>query len=423
MSQIDYDVLVIGAGLAGLTAARKLHAQGLSCLVLEATDRVGGRIKTDNVDGFLLDHGFQVFLSAYPEARRVLDYEALGLKPFFNGALVWTGDGLQKLADPWRHPVEGVQSIYNKVGVLRDKLKVGELRQKLASQHENDYLRNPETTTLEALKAFGFSKGMIDTFFRPFLGGIFLESELSTSSRFFEFVFRMFALGEAMLPAEGMEAIPRQLAASLPSGAIRLNSRVVELKPGRVQLEGGEQLSAHAILLATDAVDASRLRPDISPKPFNAVHCLYFSAPVAPTREAILALNGVPGKLVNNLCVPSLVSATYAPKGQHLISVSLLRNGMSPDSLEQAVLLELQEWFGEQVNTWRHLKTYTIQRALPCLSLPEASLPPSHPALPQGLFSCGDYLDTPSINGAIATGRRAAEAILTALRQPAGLNL
>jgi protoporphyrinogen oxidase len=419
MSHSQYDVLIIGAGLAGLTAAHRLQAQGVRCLVLEASDSVGGRVKTDVVDGFLLDHGFQVFLNAYPEAQAILDYEALGLKPFFNGALVWTGDGLHKLADPWRHPVEGVQSIYNKVGSLKDKLKVGELRQKLVSQPDDAYRVNPETTTLQALRNFGFSENMIDTFFRPFLGGIFLESDLLTSSRFFEFVFRMFSLGEAVLPAQGMQAIPRQIAAHLAADTLRLNSRVVHMEPGQVRLESGETLTAQAILLATDASDAARLRSEIPAKPFNCVHCVYFSAPKAPTHEAILVLNGIPGKLVNNLCVPSLVAPTYAPAGQHLISVSVLRNGLEPQQLVSAVLSELQEWFGEEVQDWHHLKTYTIQRALPCVTIPGNTVPPTQPALPQGIFSCGDYLDTPSINGAMATGRRAAEAILKALKTPA----
>lgn len=419
MSHSQYDVLIIGAGLAGLTAAQYLQTQDVQCLILEASDSVGGRVKTDVVDGFLLDHGFQVFLNAYPEAQRVLDYETLGLKPFFNGALVWTGDALHKLADPWRHPVEGVQSIYNKVGSLKDKLKVGELRQKLVSQPDDAYRVNPETTTLQALRDFGFSENMIDTFFRPFLGGIFLESDLFTSSRFFEFVFRMFSLGEAVLPAQGMQAIPRQIAGRLPADTIRLNSRVVHIEPGQVRLENGETLMAQAILLATDATDAAHLRAEIPTKSFNSVHCVYFAAPKAPTHEAILVLNGIPGKLVNNLCVPSLVAPTYAPAGQHLISVSVLRNGLEAEQLVQAVVAELQEWFGEEVLEWRHLKTYDIQRALPCVTIPESTVPPTQPALPEGIFSCGDYLDTPSINGAMTTGRRAAKAILKALKAPA----
>ncbi|WP_373531147.1 FAD-dependent oxidoreductase [Vampirovibrio sp.] len=419
MSQTPYDVLIIGAGLAGLTAARLIFEQGFSCLVLEASDSVGGRVKTDQHEGFLLDHGFQVLLSAYPEARALLNYNFLALKPFYNGSLIWTGHDFQKVADPWRHPVDGLQSVYNKIGTLKDKLKVAELRQKLITQPADAYWTSPETTTREYLKAFGFSEGMVDVFFRPFLGGIFLEPDLATSSRFFEFVFRMFSTGDVVLPAEGMGAIPRQLAEGLPEDAIFLNRRVSSVQPDGVRLETGELVQAKCVLVATDALDALSLLPQTTPRSFNQAHCLYFAAQTAPLDLPILALNGVSGQLVNNLCVPSLVAPSYAPEGQHLISVSVLENSLQPEPLVKAVIEELRVWFGDSVDEWRFLKAYPIRRALPRFTVPPNTLTPQPVQLAPGLFSCGDYLDTPSINGAMATGRRAANAILEALKAPA----
>ncbi len=418
MSNTPNDVLIIGAGLAGLTAARLLSERGVRVTVLEASSSVGGRVKTDEVEGFLLDRGFQVLLTAYPEAQALLDYKKLQLKPFFNGALVRGPEGMSKVADPWRHPIEGVQSIYNKIGDFRDKLKVGELRQKLISQGETAYLNTPEITTLQYLKNFGFSDNMIELFFRPFLGGIFLESQLNTSSRFFEFVFRMFSNGDVAIPAMGMQAIPRQLAASLPEGTVRLNTRVTAIQPGEVTLENGDVLAASAILLATDAHDAHQLFGSAVPeRAFNEVHCLYFAAPKAPVTDPILVLNALRGEFINNLCVPSLLSAQYAPAGQHLVSVSVLENGLDAEQLLNALRGELKDWFGASVDAWRHLKTYTIRRALPNLALPENPLTIQPCPLGEGIFSCGDYLDTPSINGAMATGRRAAEEIWFALQR------
>lgn len=420
MSQPQNDVLIIGAGLAGLTAARLLSQQGLSCQLLEATESVGGRVKTDTVEGFLLDRGFQVLLSAYPECQALLDYERLNLKPFYNGSLIWTGQGFEKVADPWRHPWDAVQSVGNSIGTLMDKFKVAKLRQQVLSGSDSACFQSPETTTLIYLRDFGFSESMIERFFRPFLGGIFLESELATSSRFFEFVFRMFALGDVVLPAQGMQAIPQQLADGLPQGTLRLNAKVTCIEPGQqggqVTLASGETLSAKAILLATDAADATELCPTLTHRDFNRVHCLYFAAPTAPLDLPILALSAQPGSLVSNLCVPSLVSPAYAPAGQHLISVSVLHTELSNDALVAAVQKELRGWFGEALDTWRFLKAYTIHKALPRLTIPENTLTQAPARLGDGIFHCGDYLDTPSINGAMATGRRAAQAILESLK-------
>lgn len=416
MSKIEFDTLIIGAGIAGLSAARVLQENGLSCLVLEATDQVGGRVKTDQVDGFLLDHGFQILLTAYPEAQKLLDYPALELHEFFNGASIWMEDNFQKVADPWRHPVEGIQSIYSAVGTLKDKLKVAELREKLLRMSNAECMSEPETTTEAFLKDFGFSQQMIQNFFRPFFSGIFLEPNLATSSRLFKFIFRMFSKGTAVLPANGMGAIPQQMAATLLPGSVRLNAPVAELSPGAVRLSNGEIITAKTVLLATDAFSASRLLPDLKIPEFNAVHCLYFSAITSPINEPILVLNGTGEGLVNNLCVPNLVASHYAPAGKHLISVTVLGQQPDPDALFAHVKSELIHWFGEQVAEWQPLKRYFIPQALPRVTLPEQSLRPHELRVEQGLYLCGDYLDTPSLNGAMESGQRAAEAILQELK-------
>ena len=233
------DVLIVGAGLAGLCCARRLHQQGKRFLIVEASDGIGGRIRTDMVQGFRLDRGFQVFLTSYPEAMQQLDYKALRLKPFLPGALVRYRGRFHQLADPWRRPSAILPSMISPIGSFADKLRVARLRFRLLRGRVEDRFQDPETTTIQALQESGFSDSMIDRFFRPFLGGIFLDQELQTSSRMFQFVFRMFSLGNACLPEEGMEAIPRQLADGLPPNSIRFGTPVTQVWQDGVRLDSG----------------------------------------------------------------------------------------------------------------------------------------------------------------------------------------
>ena len=215
----DGGVYVVGAGLAGLRCARRLHEKGVAATVLEASDGVGGRVRTDRVDEFLLDRGFQVLLTAYPEARDALDYRELELHPFYPGAMVQTGGKLVTVADPFRRRWDGLRTALAPVGSLSDKLKVTKLRRRVTSGSLEELFARPETTTREALAADGFSETIVDRFFRPLFGGVLLDRELGTSSRMFEFVYRMFSLGDAALPTRGMGAIPEQLAGGLPRAA------------------------------------------------------------------------------------------------------------------------------------------------------------------------------------------------------------
>ncbi len=408
-------VLIVGAGLAGLSCAWDLHKEGISFQILEASDSVGGRVKTDVVKGFLLDRGFQVLLTAYPEAQAIFDYPALALKKFYPGALVRVDERWHRLADPFRHPIDAVKDIFSPVGTLADKLRIARLRQRVISGKSDELFNRHETSTLTALHRDGFSNSFIQTFFRPFLGGVFLEPELNTSSRVFEFLFRMFSLGDTALPANGMRALPEQISSRLPADAITLNTPVTIVTKNSVSLGSGEILPADAVVIATDGNAAAKLlgkRPSRS----QPVACLYFAADRPPFDDPLLVLNGNGDGPINNLCVPSLVSSSYAPAGATLISATVLQpERFASAQLESLVRAQLSVWFDYRVSKWEHLKTYWIDRALP-------QQPPGRldhfGHLANGLYVCGDHTENSSINGALKSGRLVAEAVASHLSKP-----
>ncbi len=412
---VSTDVIVVGAGLAGLCCARALVEAGLEVVVLEASDRAGGRVRTDEVDGFLLDRGFQVLLTAYPEAARVLDYAALDLRPFSPGSLVRCDGAFHRLADPWRRPLDAARGLLAPVGSLADKLRIRTLRREVTRPPLDTLFERPETTTEAALRTRGFSDRMIDRFFRPFLGGVFFDRELRTSSRMLEFVFRMFSLGDSALPARGMEAIPRQLAGALPSGSLRPNAPVGAIEGREVVLESGERVRGRAVVVATEAPRAARLIGVRDPGSRSAT-CVYFAAPRAPIDEPILILDGDEAGRVNNVCFPSSVAPSYAPEGRALVSATVIGSVQDDDEqLARSIAGELRAWFGDEVDSWKHLRTYRIEHAQPDLASVPGRRDSASCSVADGVFICGDHCDTASIQGAMVSGRRAAEAVARSL--------
>lgn len=400
------DAVIIGGGLAGLACAHRLHEAGRCFVLCEAADRIGGRVATDVIDGFRLDRGFQVLLTAYPEARRLLDYDALDLRRFYPGALVRHNAKWHRVADPFRHPIDGVRGAFNPIGSFLDKLRVGWSRTGGFDFSKHD----PNLTTLEALRAEGFSDSMIERFFRPFLGGVFLENRLDTTVRKLEFVMKNFAQGDTAIPAKGMAEIPIQLANKLPSPAIRLNSPVVGVDGNKVRLASGQIFSAKTIVMATEAGGAARLlgQPE-PPVEFNGVACLYFTAPTAPVHEPILLLNGEGAGPINNLTVLSAVSPDYAPPGRHLISISVVDSDAAASAdLEKRVRRQLVDWFGTTTNSWELLRIDRIPHAIPT----QREAPAKAARLGGGLYQCGDHCGIASLNTALASGTAAAEAVL-----------
>ena len=408
-------VVIIGAGLAGLSCAIALYDKGIPFVIVESTDRVGGRVATDKLQGFTLDRGFQVLLTAYPECKKMLDYEKLKLSNFTPGALVFQGGHLHTVADPFRVPLAVVPTLLSPIGSLADKMKVWVLKEDLIDKPLADIFSRGETQTREELKKLGFSQEFIQRFFTPFFGGIFLESDLTTSSKMFEFVFSMFSQGHAALPADGMQAIPEQLVSKIPADAVMLNSRVINVGDDFVELDSGRTLKARAIVVATDGPEANKLLKGVPPVESHAVTCLYYEAGEPPVKDPMLLLNGSGKGKVNNVCVPTNVAPSYGNGKTHLVSVSVLGNPFNDDQADTAVKNELQEWFGSNAATWRLLRIYRIVNALPDQKPPKLEKAQRDVQLSKGLFVCGDHRDNGSLNGALASGKRAAEAVIAEL--------
>jgi phytoene dehydrogenase-like protein len=412
MSQID--VIIIGGGLAGLCCARHLHAEGIPFLLLEGSDGVGGRVRTDEHEGFLLDRGFQVLLTAYPEAASVLDYDALELCAFVPGAMVRKDGQFFRLTDPWRDSGSWLRNLFSPVGSLADKLRMSRMRSEVMGRSIEEIFDEPETSTRQALERRRFSPRMIDEFFKPWFGGIQLDPKLGASSRMFEFVFRMMSEGDVAVPALGMGRIPAQIAAALPAESVRLNARVTQIEGRTVTLAGGETLTAGSIVVATEGPESNRLLRVKLSVPSRSVTCLYFAAPEAPVDEPILVLSGSGRGLINSLTVMSNVSPEYAPDGQHLISVSVIGTPTRDQrSLLTNVTGQLKRWFGSGAGHWRFLRMYQIDHAQPVVVPLEWAQPVR---VEPGIYTAGDYRATPSIQGAMESGRRAAEALIRDLR-------
>ncbi|MCZ4224804.1 NAD(P)/FAD-dependent oxidoreductase [Pedobacter rhodius] len=406
------EVIIIGAGLAGLTAAKVLKNAGKSVLVFEASDGVGGRVRTDEVDGFLLDRGFQVLLTAYPEAKKLLDYKALDLRSFDPGALILDKNKVSKIGDPLRQPGSLLSTLFSKAGTFADKLRILKLKLKLNGKSLTDIFAAQEMTTALYLKKQGFSSLIINKFFRPFFTGIFLEDKLQTSSRMFEFVFKMFGEGNAAVPSKGMGMIPLQLAACLSPNELLLNNRISTVEPGSVTTTNGESYTADFVIIATDQLNLPFPHRK-NAKNFCSVTNVYFTAEHKPFNEPLIALNSLPGKLVNNIAVMNTISKDYSKNRQALISLSLIGDHSNKDEklLQQEILEELKYWYADALS-WKHLKTYHINYALPNDDQVTNELAADETALNKQCYFCGDYLLNGSINAAMKSGRIAAEVII-----------
>lgn len=401
-------ISIVGAGLAGLAAAVTLVDRGNEVTVFEASDDVGGRVRTDVVDGYRLDRGFQIFLTAYPVAQRVFDYDALDLRRFNAGSFVQLDSGRVLVGDPLRRPGDLLPTVQAPVGSVLDKVRLLQWRRSVMSGSVDDIWRRAECTTAARFADLKFSDDFVEQFLGPLFTGITLDPKLQITSRFTEFVFRMLSSGFGAVPLDGMGALGAQLAGRLNADDIRLNTPVESVTSGSVQLAGGEVVESDAVIVATDMDMASDLASTPSYS-WNGVTTHWFSSDVAPFEEPLLFLNGTREGPINNVAVMSNVSPRYAPPGKHLTAVSVPGSEEAGSDIA-AIRSQLRGWFGGAVSDWELLRSDVISRAQPA-HLPGEDVP-AKARVADDVFVAGDHRYNASINGALHSGRSAARSAL-----------
>jgi len=412
MNNQGYKIHIIGAGVSGLIAAKVLEDNGYTAIVLEATDRVGGRVKTDIVSGYQLDHGFQVLLTAYPAAQKYLNFEALDLQKFLPGASIFKNSKQKIVGDPIKDLSLLFSTLFSGIGNFSDKLKILKLNNSLKRKSISAIFSDKEQSTFSYLTGFGFSDEMITDFFKPFFSGIFLETKLETSSRMFEFIYKMFGEGYAAIPKAGIEAIPKQLLSSLKQTSFKFNTKVAAIKDGEITLEDNTKLESHFTIIATEASNLILNLQNTSTK-WKSCNTLYFETESRIISKKLIGLIPQSGTLINNIFYhTSLDAVTKSTK--ELLSVTIIENqNLSNEMLILQVERELKEYCG--IDSCKFIKQYNIPMALPQLNNLQYEMFPSETRLTSSIFLSGDTQLNGSLNAAIISGERAALGVIETL--------
>jgi protoporphyrinogen oxidase len=414
MPDYSHKIVIAGTGLSGLSAGVYLKRQGYNNITfVESTDKIGGRMKTDIIDGYTLDKGFHVFFTAYPYAKEVLNYEALNLKYFDSGALIMKEGRLIKMIDPFHHPLALLKAVFSKVGTFADKVKLVKRRIELGKLTENQIFEKFEVKTSSILKKKKFSNRIIKNFFQPLFSGIFMENELRTSRRIFDYYLKMMTEGKVSIPAEGIQAIPNQLAQNFEKDNFIFNKSAVDYKDKKVMLNTGETIDADIFVIATERNSLFlSMKKEEPQNDHTSTTCLYFSASKKPFAEPMVCLNANNPKLISNIVVLTNISKAFAPHGHELISVSINGYAKAENAiLESEVKDELKRAFGKEVYNWQLLKVYRIEYALPNQDYVLGKRQMNELKLGENIYACGDHLLYGSINAAIKSGKMVSEII------------
>ena len=413
MDKKDFNIYIVGAGVSGLVAAQVLENKGYHPIILEASDRAGGRVKTDIKKGFQLDRGFQVLLSSYPAAQKYLDFKALKLQKLKPGAVIFKKRKQQIIGDPLRDISTLFSTLFSGIGTLSDKFKIFQLNLKLKNKSIEAIFLSDEISTKAYLQEFGFSSQIIAQFFTPFFTGIFLENELITSSRMFEFVFKMFGEGLAVIPQGGMEEISKQLVVNLSNTTFRYNTKVTSVSDEEIILHTGDKLASTATIIATDA---SKLVKNAPSKNLSWKSCqtLYFTANKRVIEKSMIGLIYNENSLVNNIFYHTSI-ATHSNNTKELLSVTVVKeHQLSEEQLIATVTKQLQEEC--TIDHLTFLAVYHIKKALPDLKDIKYEVSPSETQLSSGIFLAGDVQLNGSLNAAMIAGENAALQVIASIK-------
>ena len=406
------DVLVIGAGLAGLNAALTMSAAGKQVLVLEASDGIGGRVRTDEVDGLQLDRGFQILNPVYPEVQRLGVADELDLRPFDAGVMISLEQGISKLGDPRRLPQWLMSGITSEIGDVKSKARLVAALGKAWLRGSMELPSSRAGSVADALMLDGVGPHVYERALKPFLTGVFLDDPANVAAGYGDFVLRSFIEGAPALPARGMGALPRAMALRLPSEAIATGVRVHTVQQGRVETsEGG--FTADRIIVAVDPQQARHWFPHMDVPETRSCTTWYHVVDVSPTDARAILVDGLArGPVINSVAI-SKVAQGYASRGRTLISSTALGCLPTYDD-ESAARKHLAAMWGVPTGSWECVRTDVIEHALPNMAV-NAPMSRSIDA-GDGVYLAGDHRETPSQQGALLSGRRAAEAALRSMR-------
>lgn len=391
-------VAIIGGGISGLVAGIELQKKAIPFLILEKNNYLGGRVASTYEQGFIFDHGFQVFQTAYPEARYYLNYEKLQLKAFRPGAIIFNNGTFNTISDPFRDFSKFFQTLFSPIATAKDKFLILKLKAEVQRLSVDALFAGHQTDTYSFLKNYGFSETIIEHFFQPFFAGIFLEQDLITSSDAFLFIYKMFTEGDAAIPAKGMRAITEQLMEQIPSESIRLETTVKKWGQYFVELESGERIETAATIVAIP-LSASR-------EQWNGTDCVYVEVPEAVSKHLYLVINSSKNRLINHIAFLSDVAPSYAQNGKRLASVTLSELSELPNAdLFSLVVKELQLIF--KTLGWRVIKRFQIPYSLPL----RPQIQVKSVTQEDGTFLAGDHRYFGSVNFAMRSGREAAQAV------------
>lgn len=402
---------VVGAGISGLYACLLLEQHGFAVDLHERSNTIGGRMQSEKKSGFILDRGFHVLQTGYPLASKVLDYEAMSCQAFEPGALIIRPNikkpKIWQFSDPFRRPIRGILGVFNLFTSPINLLRVGLLRMKLRRIKDTDLFQKKSQTTLDYLQSKGFSQSFIDQFFTPLFGGIFLETELRTDSRMFDFVFKNMSRGDMVLPKDGISACPQQIFDRLTNTSLKLNSNISVIDEGK--LSNGDEVFEYDVVVKAFAPKNSNLT--------RGVWTIHFAAPKSPFKDKYIMLNSSLKSercLISHLAVPSDIQPNYAPSNQSLITVTVVdedakKQGLSTNqAVEERVMEELLDWFPNEIQNWRVLDVQYIESALPEFSGNDFD----NLSKSTNITFCGDNTYHGSVEGALLSAQRAIDNIL-----------